>query len=258
MIKPLIDLTGKKGLVVGIANDKSIAYGCAKSFKDCGADLAITYLNEKAENYVRPLAEGLEATLTLPLDVRVEGQLENVFSEIQKTWGELDFLVHSIAYAPKEDLNNDLVNSSRQGFLTAMDISTYSFIEMARRARPLMKNGGTLMTMSFYGATQVVDHYNMMGPVKAALECATKYLASELGPEGIRVNAISAGPIETRAASGLQQFDELTTLVQSKSPQRHLVNIGDVGAYTAFLASDAATSVTGNIIYIDGGYHIID
>ena len=254
----MMNLNGKKGLIVGIANDQSIAYGCAKAMREAGADLAITYLNHKAESHVRPLAENLDADLILPLDVREAGQIQSVFKEIERKWGKLDFLIHSIAYAPKGDLQGDLVDASRSGFLMAMDVSAYSFIEMARLARPLMKEGGALMTMSFYGATQVVDHYNLMGPAKAALECATKYLAAELGEEKIRVNAISPGPVQTRAASGLNQFDELLELAKSKSPKRELIHIDDVGAYCAFLASDAAKSVTGNIIYIDGGYHIID
>ena len=202
-------LEGKKGLVLGIANENSIAYGCARAFRSFGAELAITYLNDKAKPYVEPLADALEAPILMPLDVQVEGQLEAVFEEIEGRWGRLDFALHSIAFAPRADLHGRVVDCSREGFLLAMDVSCHSFIRMARLAEPLMTNGGALFTMSYFGAERVVENYNLMGPVKAALEASARYLAAELGPKGIRVHAISPGPLKTRAASGIAQFDEL-------------------------------------------------
>ena len=253
----LFDLSGKRGLVVGIANGASIAYGCAKAFRLQGADLAVTYLNEKAEPHVRPLAEELGACLFLPCDVREPGQLEAVFARIEAEWGKLDFLLHSIAFAPREDLHARVVDSSRDGFLMAMDVSVHSFIRMAKLAEPLMKDGGCLMNVSFYGSEKVVEHYNLMGPVKAALEAVTRYLAAELGPQGIRVHSLSPGPLKTRAASGIDRFDELLARAAERAPIRNQVTIEDVGAYAAFLASDAAKAVTGGIEYIDGGYSIV-
>jgi enoyl-[acyl-carrier protein] reductase I len=250
-------LEGKKGLVTGIANADSIAYGCAKAFQFLGAELAVTYLNEKAMPYVEPLAREVEASIFMPLDVAAEGQLEAVFKRIEQTWGRLDFLLHSIAYASKEDLHGRLADCSRDGFLESMDISCHSFIRMARLAEPLMTNGGALFTMSYHGAEKVVEHYNVMGPVKAALECAVRYLAQELGPKGIRVHAISPGPLKTRAASGLKHFDELLDKAAQKAPAGRLVGIEDVGIATASLATDAAKLITGDTIYIDGGYHIV-
>lgn len=253
----LFDLSGKRGLVVGIANGASIAYGCAKAFQSQGADLAVTYLNAKAEPHVRPLAEELGAALFLPCDVREPGQLEAVFEKIEAEWGKLDFLLHSIAFAPREDLHARVVDSSRDGFLTAMDVSVHSFIRMAKLAEPLMKDGGCLMNVSFYGSEKVVEHYNLMGPVKAALEAVTRYLAAELGPSNIRVHSLSPGPLKTRAASGIDRFDELLAQAAERAPMRNQVTIEDVGAYAAFLASDAARAVTGGIEYIDGGYSIV-
>lgn len=251
-------LKGKKALVTGIANDQSIAWGCAKAFHRFGADIAVTYLNEKARKYVAPLAEEVDAKLFLPLDVQKEGQLEAVFSEIGRLWGRLDLCVHSLAFAPKEDLQGRVTDCSKDGFLTAMDISCWSFIRMAKLAEPLMKEGGSLFTMSYYGAHMVVENYNMMGPVKAALESATRYMATELGPKGIRVHAVSPGPLKTRAASGISEFDQLLQKAQSKAPARSLVSIEDVGAAVAFLGTDAAKLITGETLYIDGGYHIVD
>ncbi len=252
-----IDLNGKKGLVTGIANADSIAYGCAKAFQFLGAELAVTYLNEKAMAYVEPLAKEVGASIFMPLNVAEEGQLEAVFERIEQTWGRLDFLLHSIAFAPKEDLQGRLTDCSRDGFLKSMDISCHSFLRMARLAEPLMTNGGAMFTMSYHGAEKVVEHYNVMGPVKAALECAVRYLAQELGPKGIRVHAISPGPLKTRAASGLKHFDKLLDDAAEKAPAGRLVGIEDVGMATASLATDAAKLITGDTIYIDGGYHII-
>ncbi len=253
----IFSLKGKKGLVVGIANDQSIAYGCAQALRDQGADLAITYLNEKSDKFVRPLAEKLGAEIYIPCDVRIDGELEKVFAEIEKTWGKLDFVVHSIAFAPKEDLHGRVVDCSSNGFAMAMDISCHSFIRMSKLAEPLMKDGGALLTVSYYGGRKVVEHYNMMGPVKAALEMSVKYMASDLGPKGIRVNAISPGPLRTRAASGIDRFDELLEQAASRAPQHHLVSIEDCGNVAAFLCTDAAKSMTGATFFVDGGYHIV-
>jgi len=251
-------LAGKKMLVTGIANDQSIAYGCAKAFRAMGAELAITYLNDKARAHVEPLAQALGAQLFMPLDVTEPASVDALFAAITAQWGRLDSVLHSIAFAPKADLQGRLADCSRAGFLTAMDVSCYSFIDLARRAEPLMGQGGTLFTMSFYGANQVVDHYNVMGPVKAALESAVRYLARELGPQGIRVYAVSPGPIRTRAASGLAEFDELMERAAAKAPTHSVASIDDVGQATALLASDGARMITGSTIYVDGGYHIVD
>ena len=253
----MFNLHGKKGLVVGVANNHSIAYGCAKAFDLCGADLAITYLNEKAEPHVRPLAEMLGAEIIMPLDVEQEGQLENVFAAITEKWGKLDFLLHSIAFAPMHDLHGRVTDSSREGFLRTMDISCHSFVRMAKLAEPLMQEGGCLLTMSYMGADEVIDHYGIMGPVKAALQSVSRYLAAELGPQGIRVHAISPGPLATRAASGIKDFDKLMETAVERAPLHTLVSIEDVGALSAFLASDVARTLTGGTIHVDGGYHIV-
>jgi enoyl-[acyl-carrier protein] reductase I len=251
-------LEGKKGLIVGIANDQSIAWGCAKAFRALGADLAVTYLNDKAKTHVAPLARRVEAAILMPLDMRVPGQLEAVFDRISQEWGRLDFVIHSIAFSPKEALQGRVVDVPRDGFLSTMEISCWSFIRMAHLAEPLMINGGTLFTMSYYGSQMVVENYNIMGVAKAALECAVRYMAAELGPKGIRVHAISPGPLATRAASGIPEFDELLAKAKIKAPSRALVSIDDVGFATAFLAHDAARLMTGSTLYVDGGYHIID
>jgi len=251
-------LKGKKAFVAGIANDQSIAYGCAKALRAFGADLAMTYRNEKAKKFVEPLAKELEASIFMPLDLQTEGHLEAIFAQIEKQWGKLDICVHSVAFAPKEDLHGPVVDCSKQGFLTAMEISCWSFIRMAKLAEPLMKDGGTLSTMTYYGSQMVVENYNIMGPVKAALESTTRYLAAELGPKGIRVHAISPGPLKTRAASGITDFDELIAKAQAKAPLHRLVSIDDVGAAVAILAMDVAKLITGETVYIDGGYHVID
>lgn len=249
-------LQGKRGLIVGIANEDSIAYGCARAVRAAGAELAVTYLNAKAEPYVRPLAERLDAPLILPCDVREPGQLEAVFDAVRDHWGRLDFLLHSIAFAPREDLHGRVVDCSQSGFAMAMDVSCHSFIRMARMAEPLMPNGGCLMTVTFYGSEKVVDDYNLMGPVKAALEASVRYMAAELGEKRIRVHALSPGPLHTRAASGIARFDALMERARARAPEHRLVSIEDVGAVAAFLASDGAAALTGNVEYIDAGYHI--
>lgn len=251
-------LEGKKGLIVGIANDRSIAWGCARAFRAFGADLAITYLNEKARAHVEPLATELGAPIFLPLDMAVPGQVEAVFEAVAATWGKLDFVVHSIAFSPRDTLAGRVTDASRDGFLTTMEISCWSFLRMAQLAEPLMTDGGTLFTMTYYGSERVVENYNIMGVAKAALESAVRYMAAELGPKGIRVHAISPGPLATRAASGIPEFDALLEKAKTKAPARELVSIDDVGAATAFLAHDAARLITGQVLYIDGGYHIID
>jgi enoyl-[acyl-carrier protein] reductase I len=251
-------LAGKRGLVVGIANDQSIAWGCAKAFRAFGAEVAVTYLNDKALKYVEPLAAALESPIVMPLDVNVPGQMEAVFERIRKEWGQIDFVVHSIAFSPKTALQNRVVDVPRDGFLTTMDVSCWTFIRMAHLAEPLMKKGGTLFTMTYYGSQMVIKNYNIMGVAKAALECAVKYIAAELGPKGIRVHAISPGPLATRAASGIAEFDSLLEKAKAKAPTRSLVSIDDVGVATAFLAHDAARLITGETLYIDGGYHLID
>jgi enoyl-[acyl-carrier protein] reductase I len=253
-----VALKGRKGLVVGIANDQSIAWGCAKAFRALGADLAVTYLNDRAKKHVQPLAEALDASIFAPLDVNVEGQMERVFEHIREEWGQLDFLLHSIAFSPKEALHGRVVDVERDGFLKTMEISCWSFLRMAHLAEPLMKRGGTLFTMTYYGSQMVVQNYNIMGVAKAALEASVRYVAAELGPKGIRVHAISPGPLATRAASGIPEFDDLMDKAQSKAPTRSLVSIDDVGNATAFLALDGAKLITGDVMYIDGGYHIID
>jgi len=253
----MFSLEGKKALVVGVANDQSIAWGIAKALKAQGADLGMTYLNEKAEKYVRPLAEELGCSIIAPLDVTEDAQLDTLFDKIKTEWGQLDTLVHSIAFCPKDDLHGRVVDTSREGFKVAMDISVHSFVRMVRQAEDLMPQGGTCMTVSFYGAEKVVENYNIMGPVKAALESVTRYMAAELGAKGISVHALSPGPLKTRAASGIGHFDELLNAAAERAPTHHLATIEDVGAYAAFLASQEAWNVTGGVHHIDGGYHIV-
>ncbi len=253
----MFDLKGQRALVVGIANEHSVAWGCAKALRQQGAELAVTYLNDKSEEYVRPLADKLDARIVAPLDVRDEAQIEALFDEIASTWGTLDTLVHSIAFCPKDDLHGRVVDCSAEGFALAMDISVHSFLRLIKRAEALMPDGGTCMTVSFYGAEKVVEHYNIMGPVKAALESVTRYAAAELGPKGISVHALSPGPLKTRAASGIDHFDELLARTAQRTPTHHLATIEDVGAYAAFLASKEAKNVTGGVHLIDGGYSLV-
>ena len=251
------DLTGRKGLVMGIANDKSIAWGCARTMRALGADIAVTYLNDRAEPHVRPLAEALGSPLIIRCDVEHPGELEAVFDAVRASWGRLDFVLHAIAYAPKDDLHGRVVDCSAAGFARAMDVSCHSFIRMARLAEPLMSEGGTLLATSYLGGQKVVSHYNLMGPVKAALEAVVRELAVELGPKGIRVHALSPGPIATRAASGIDHFDELLADADARSPQRQRVTIDDVGGVAAGLVSDWSRGMTGNVVFIDGGSHVL-
>lgn len=250
-------LAGHKALVVGVANEHSIAWGCASAFRELGADVALTYLNEKARPHVEPLARRLESPIFAPLDVANPGELEALFARIGREWGRLDILVHSIAWAPKEDLQGGLLDCSADGFGRAMDISCHSFIRMAKLAAPLMDRGGTLFAMSYHGAQKVVPNYNVMGPVKAALEASCRYLAHELGPRGIRVHPISPGPLKTRAASGLKDFDLLLNEAVARAPVGELVDIMDVGFACAYLATPYARRITGNTMYVDGGVSIM-
>lgn len=252
----MFSLTGKKALVVGVANEHSIAWGCAQALRAQGAEVAITYADGRAEPHVRPLAEALEADIIAPLDVTQPGQMQAVFAEINRRWGRLDTLVHSIAFAPKDDLHGRVVDCSAAGFALAMDVSVHSFLRMIRAAEPLMTQGGCCQSVSFFGSSRVVRHYNMMGPVKAALESAVRYAAAELGETGIRVHALSPGPMQTRAAGGIDRFDDMLAEAQARSPTHRLASLADVGAMCAFLASDAARNLTGGVHDIDGGYSI--
>jgi len=256
-LPPAFSLAGKKGLVIGIANEHSIAWGCAKVMHSLGADLAVTWLNERAEPFVHPLARALGSTIALPCDVEQPGQLEAVFAAIERDWGRLDFALHAVAFAPAADLHGRVIDCSAVGFARAMDVSCHSFLRMAKLAEPLMKNGGTLLTMSYYGAQKVVGLYNLMGPVKAALEAVMRELATELGPQGIRVHAVSPGPIQTRAASGIAHFDVMLDESAQRSPEQRLVTIEDVGMAAATLVSDWSRGMTGNVVFVDGGSHVL-
>jgi len=250
-------LKDMKALVVGVANDSSIAWGCAKAFHELGARVAVTYLNDKARPHVEPLAKSIEAPIFMPLDVAVPGQLDTVFDAIAREWDALDILVHSIAFAPKEDLQGGLLQCSAEGFAKAMDVSCHSFVRMARLAAPMMKRGGTMFAMSYHGANKVVPTYSVMGPVKAALEACCRYLAFELGGSGVRVHAISPGPLKTRAASGLKDFDLLLTEAAQRAPIGELVDIMDVGFACAYLATPYARRLSGETLYVDGGVNIM-
>jgi enoyl-[acyl-carrier protein] reductase I len=250
-------LQGRRGLVIGVANGDSIAFGCAAKLRAFGAEIALTYLNDKARPHVEPLARQLDASLLLPLDVMQPGQMAAVFEQIRSTWGSLDFVIHSIAFAPRDDLHGRIVDCSQAGFLQAMQVSCHSFIEAARHAEPLMNPGGALITMSYYGADKVVNNYNLMGPVKAALESSVRYLAKELGEKDIRVFAVSPGPLRTRAASGIGHFDELIDMAVTRSPGHRLVDIAEVGRAVAFLVGGGASGMTGDVVYVDAGLHIM-
>ncbi len=251
-------LKGKKGLVIGIGNDQSIAWACARAMHEAGATLGGTWLNDKARPHVEPLLRSVNAEIQLPLDVRDDAQLQVLFEAVAQRWGRLDFLLHSIAFAPKDDLHGRVTDSSREGFLLAMDISCHSFMRMARLAEPLMSEGGSLMTMSYLGGAEVIPNYGIMGPVKAALESSVRYMAAELGEKGIRVNAVSPGPIVTRAASGIAQFDTLVQDSIKRSPLGRELDIEDVAPLCVFLASDGARAITGSTLYVDGGYHTLN
>ena len=243
-----------RGLIVGLANEHSIAWGCAKAFRAIGAELAITYQNDKTKTFIEGLAKEANAPIFMPLDITDVAQTDAVFKAIAEKWGRLDFLLHSIAFAPKADLQGRVIDCSVEGFKIAMDVSCHSLIRLAKHAELLMKDGGSILTMSYYGANKAIEDYNLMGPVKAALEASVRYLARELGPQGIRVNALSPGAIKTRASSGLAHFDALMEKYAENAPIQQLVSIEQVGEAAAFLVSDKSKNITGQTIYVDNGY----
>lgn len=252
----IVNLSGKVGLITGIANDKSIAYGAAQACRRAGASLALTYQNEKTRQYTQGLADGLGCEIFQLVDVTVPGSLESAFEAIDKKYGKLDFAIHSMAFAPANDLHGRVADCSAEGFQKSMDISVHSFIRMAKLAEPLMVEGGALVTMTYLGADRVVENYGIMGMCKAALESGTRYLAHELGGKNIRVYAVSPGPMLTRAASGISHFDDLMKQAADRSPLHRLATPEQVGNMTAFLVSEAAAGMTGSTIYVDAGYHI--
>ena len=249
-------LQNKKGLIFGVANQRSIAWGIAEACHKQGATLGFTYLNESLGKRVIPLAESVGSNLVLQCDVQNDQELDTVFKQIEKEWGTIDFLVHSVAYANGDDLKGPFSATSREGFKLALDVSAYSFIALTARAAPLMRSGGSILTLSYLGAVQVVPHYRVMGIAKAALEACVRELSVELGPRNIRVNGISAGPIKTLAASGIADFRALLGMFEARAPMRRLTTIEDVGASADYLLSDLAPAVTGEIHYVDGGFNI--
>jgi enoyl-[acyl-carrier protein] reductase I len=251
-------MTGKRGIIFGLANDKSIAWGIARQLKEAGAEIAYTYLNEALEKRVRPLATSLGAEIILPCDVQDEAQLTAVFAELEKCWGKIDFVVHAVAFANREDLKNPFSQTSRAGFQLALDVSAYSLVSMTRAALPLMNQGGSIVTMSYLGAIRAIPGYNIMGVAKAALEASVRYLAAELGEKGVRVNAISAGPIKTLAASGVANFNEKLRVMESRAPLKRTITQEEVGKASLYLLSDLASGVTGEIHYVDGGFSIAE
>jgi enoyl-[acyl-carrier protein] reductase I len=250
-------MTGKRGIVFGVANDMSIAWGIAKKLREEGAELAFTYLNEALEKRVRPLAESLDASLILPCDVSSDEQIEQTFAELEKAWGKIDFVVHAVAFANRDDLKRPFSQTSRDGFKLAMDISAYSLVAVTRCAAPLMKDGGSILTMTYLGASRAVPHYNVMGVAKAALESSTRYLAAELGEQKIRVNAISAGPIRTLAASGIANFKSKIHLMDENAPLRRTVTQEEVGKSALYFLSDLASGVTGEVHFVDAGFNVV-
>ncbi|WP_432557799.1 enoyl-ACP reductase FabI [Granulicoccus sp. GXG6511] len=255
MSASMMDLSGKKGLIVGLANERSLAYGVARTARALGADLVTTCLNDKARKYVQPLTDDLGVTL-LNLNVEEEGALEAVVDQAVAELGQLDFVVHSIAWAPLADLHGRIVDSSPEGFARAMTVSCHSFAELGRLCAPHMPDGGSMLTMTYIGSEQAIPNYGIMGPIKAALEATVRYMALELGTQGIRVHAVSSGPVRTRAASGLSDFDGLLHLAESKSPMKRLVSLDEVAGLSAFLCTDAASGMTGQTLFVDAGYHI--
>ncbi len=250
-------MKGKRGVILGVANDKSIAWGVAEQLHAAGAELAFTYLNEALEKRVRPLAESLGSTIILPCDVQNEEELNAVFTELKAQWGQVDFVVHAIAYANREDLKQPFSQTSRDGFLLALDISAYSLVSVTRAAMPVMAAGGSIVTMTYLGSVRSIPQYNVMGVAKAALESSVRYLAAELGEQGIRVNAVSAGPIKTLAASGISNFKDKLKRAEELAPLRRLVSTEDVGKATLYLLSDLASGVTGEIHYVDAGFSTV-
>ena len=249
-------MDGKRGVIFGVANDKSIAWGIAQQLHDAGAELAFTYLNESLEKRVRPLAESLGAKIILPCDVASDDDISEVFKVLGQQWGTIDFVVHAVAFANREDLKNPFSQPSRDGFAMAMDISAYSLVAMTRFAIPLMSAGGSIVAMSYLGAVMAVPGYNVMGVAKAALESSVRYLAAELGKQNIRVNAVSAGPIKTLAASGIGNFKDKLHVMEERSPLGRTVSQEEVGKASLYLLSDLASGVTGEVHYVDGGFNI--
>lgn len=249
-------MDGKRGLILGVANELSIAWGVAQQLRAAGAELAFTYLNDSLEKRVRPLAESLDAKLILPCDVARDEDIEALFAELEKAWGKIDFVVHAVAFANREDLKHGFSQTSREGFRLALDISAYSMVAVTRCAAPLMNPGGSIVTMTYLGAARVIPDYNVMGVAKAALEASVRYLAAELGGRGIRVNAISAGPIKTLAASGIANFREKLRVGEERSPLRRSITQDEVGKATLYLLSDLSSGVTGEIHYVDGGFNV--
>ena len=249
-------MDGKRGVVFGVANDKSIAWGVAQQLHAAGAEIAFTYLNEALEKRVRPLAESLGSQIVLLCDVGSDDEIAAVFKELERQWGTIDYVVHAVAFANREDLKNPFTQTSRQGFSLAMDISAYSLVAMTRCALPLMQAGGSIVTMTYLGAMMAVPGYNVMGVAKAALESSVRYLAAELGTMNIRVNAVSAGPIKTLAASGVGNFKEKLHIMEERSPLRRTVSQEEVGKASLYLLSDLASGVTGEVHYVDGGFNI--
>ncbi len=250
-------MKGKRGLIMGVANDRSIAWGIAEMAHRHGAELGFTFQGDALEKRVRPLAESINSKLILPCDVTNADSIDETFKAVEKEWGGIDFLVHAIAYSDKNELDGMYLNTTRDNFLKTMDISVYSFTAVAQRAVPLMKDGGSMLTMSYYGAEKVMPHYNVMGVAKAALEASVRYLASDLGPQGIRVNAISAGPIKTLAASGIGDFRYILKWNELNAPMRRNVSTEDVGGAGLFLLSDLGMGVTGEVMYVDSGYNTV-
>ena len=250
-------MQGKRGLIMGLANDRSLAWGIAKALGDQGADLAFSYQGDSLEKRVRPLAEQVGSDFLIDCDVSSMDALDSAFAELQERWGGLDFLVHAIGFSDKNELRGKFVETSIDNFLMTMNISVYSFVAVAQRARAMMQPGGSILTLSYYGAEKVIPHYNVMGVAKAALEASVKYLAMDLGPEGIRVNAISAGPIKTLAASGIGDFRYIMKWNEYNSPLRRNVTIEDVGGAGLYLLSDLASGVTGEIHHVDAGYNVV-
>lgn len=250
-------LAGKKALIVGVANERSLAWSIAQHLHKEGAQIAFTYWGEKMEKRVRPLAESLNSTLIEDLDIGNEEQLTSVFSKIKKAWDGLDIVIHSVAFANREDLDGRFINTSREGFRLALDVSAYSLIPLARHAEPMMKNGGTILTLSYEGSTRVVPNYNVMGVAKAALESTVRYLAYDLGPQKIRVNAISAGPVKTLAAAGIRNFRSMLEEAGQSTPLKENISGDDVGALAAFLCGPGGVHITGANMFVDSGAHIL-
>jgi enoyl-[acyl-carrier protein] reductase I len=250
-------MTGKRGLIMGLANDRSLAWGIAKSLAEHGAELAFSYQGETLEKRVRPLAEQLGSDLLIDCDVSSMEALDAAFATLAKRWDKLDFLVHAIGFSDKNELRGKFVETSRDNFLMTMNISVYSFVAVAQRARAMMERGGAMLTLTYYGAEKVIPHYNVMGVAKAALEASVRYMAMDLGPEGIRVNAVSAGPIKTLAASGIGDFRYIMKWNEYNSPMRRNVTIEDVGGAALYLLSDLASGVTGEVHHVDAGYHVV-